>query len=72
MITDRIGLLDVLLPINHNHYNFGKTERLKYDNYNFGKTYVERLEFHRVYISHKENSLNRIGYLVTNNIFRKR
>ena len=26
MITDRIGRHDVLLPINHNHYNFRKTE----------------------------------------------
>ena len=24
MITDRIGRHEVLLPINHNHYNFGK------------------------------------------------
>ena len=26
MFTDRIGRPDVLLPINHNHYNFRKTE----------------------------------------------
>ena len=25
VITDRIGRHEVLLPINHNHYNFGET-----------------------------------------------
>ena len=34
IITDRIGRHDVLLPINHNHYNFRKTE-----SFNWKKTF---------------------------------
>ena len=36
MITDGIVRRDVLLPINHNHYNFRKTE-----SFNWKKTLIE-------------------------------
>ena len=35
MITDRIGRHDILLPINHNHYNFRKTESFNWKKKNF-------------------------------------
>ena len=38
MVTDQIGRHNVLLPINHNHYNFRKTE-----SFNWKKTLNSKL-----------------------------
>ena len=63
----------VLLPNTTTSHaiTYTNSNALKYDNYNFGKN-IHRIAGVSPDISHKENSLNRIGYLVTKNTFRKR